>query len=158
GNDPSTLLIRTFVVGGALTDEQLASVMTDAERSAFISTRLLAPISEGEGQPQRWYCPVQLVPLADRYCDLLIACDRRTLPDGSDLDIFPDLVFSAHNPLTLQFLRLLPTSNTGTVLDLCSGTGVAALAAASTALRVTAVDVTERSTAFAQFNSWVNDL
>src|SRR5262249_49108927 len=138
---------------------QLASVMSDAERSAFISTRLLAPIPDGGGgQPQRWYCPVQLVPLADRYCDLLIACDRRTSPDGSDLDVFPDIVFSAHNPPPLQFRRLLPTSNTGTVLDLCSGTGVAALAAASTALRVTAVDVTERSTEFARFNSWVNDL
>jgi methylase of polypeptide subunit release factors len=156
GHDPSTLLIRLFVVGGALTEEQLASVMSDTERAAFVSTGLLT--ATGGGTAQQWYCPVQLVPLADRYSDLVIACDRRTMPDGTDLDLLSDIVFSGHNPLTLQFLRLLPTTNTGTVLDLCSGTGVAALAAASTALRVAAVDVTERSTAFARFNAWVNDL
>ena len=91
-----------FVVGGALTDEQLASVMSDAERTAFVSTGLLAATAAGDAQ--QWYCPVQLVPIADRYCDLLIACDRRTMPDGTDLDLFSDIVFSGHNPLTLQFL------------------------------------------------------
>jgi methylase of polypeptide subunit release factors len=160
GRDPGALLIRMFVLGGLISSDDLGRAMDDAERAAFMSAGLVAPFGppDDSGSPRHWYCPILLVPLAHRYGDLLITCDRRQLPDGSPLELFPDIVFSAHNPLTLQFLRLLPTTNTGTVLDLCSGTGVAALIAASSALKVTAVDVTERCTAFAHFNCWVNDL
>jgi methylase of polypeptide subunit release factors len=49
----------------------------------------------------------------------------------------------------------LPTTETGSVLDLCSGTGVGALVAEATAERVTAVDITERCRP-ARFNCWLN--
>jgi methylase of polypeptide subunit release factors len=161
GRDPAALLIRLFVLGGQISSDDLGRAMDDAERAAFVAAGLVAPIgtpTPDAGTPDQWYCPIHLVPLAHRFGDVLVTCDRRVWTDGSPLELFPDIVFSAHNPLTLQFLRLLPTTNTGTVLDLCSGTGIAAMIAASTALRVTAIDVTERCTAFARFNCWVNDL
>lgn len=159
-HDLAAVLIRLFVLGGPVGEADLARALTPAERAALERTGLVAETARepGSGAAEEWCSPFRLVPIAHRHGDLVIACDRPDRPDGSPIDPAADIVFSAHNPLTRQFLRLLPTSDTGTVVDLCSGTGVAALVAASTALRVTAVDVTDRSTAFARFNCWINDV
>jgi methylase of polypeptide subunit release factors len=128
-------------VAAALGEEALAALLaTDLLRStngACASPVLFVPIGTGDGS------------------DLLIASD---VPPRDPTAGRPDadFVFSAHNPLTRQFLDLLPRAGYDTALDLGTGTGVGAIAAAGRASRVAAVDITDRSAHFAQFNAWLN--
>ena len=69
-----------------------------------------------------------------------------------------DVVFSPLSTNTQQFAALLPRDPCETALELCSGSGVAALMAARTAAHAWAVDITERSTRFAQFNAELNGI
>jgi SAM-dependent methyltransferase len=159
GRDPQGLLIRLFVLGSPIDADDFYRALTSQEAAAFLAVGLVAPLCQPGAPSTRVYSPVRLVPLSDgsaRGRTLLIASDRSDTPDGSAFEPFADIVFSGDNPLTRQFLRLLPTTVTGSVLDLCSGTGIGALVAEATAQRVTAVDITERCTEFARFNSWLN--
>jgi SAM-dependent methyltransferase len=154
--DSQALLIQLFILGGAADAADVNRLLKPDEAAAFLALDLIGPTAD---ERTRFYSPLRLVPIsyggaADR--TLFIASDRTDTPDGSRFEPFADIVFSGHNPLTRQFLRLLPTSSTGTVLDLCSGTGIGALVAETTAQRVIAVDITERCTEFARFNCWLN--
>jgi methylase of polypeptide subunit release factors len=76
--------------------------------------------------------------------------------DGSSSRPAGDVVFSGHNPLTRQFLRMLPQSPTGSILELCAGNGTGAIASARLAPHVVATDITPRSVHFGRFNAWLN--
>lgn len=156
-SDLQTLLLRLFLLGGTVDVPTFAAVCGADEASAFVETGLLAIFRQaGDGAPLV-YSPVRLVPLSDGAGrTLLIASDRGDHFDGAPFVPFADIVFSGHNPLTRQFLRLLPQTPTGSALDLCSGTGIGALVAESAARDVVAVDITERCTDFAIFNCWLN--
>jgi SAM-dependent methyltransferase len=159
GRDLRALLTRLFVLGSPVAADDLHSALTAKEGQTLRALGLVAPLDPSASALAHVYSPVRLVPLSDgsaRGRTLFVASDRGDTPDGSAFEPFPDIVFSGHNPLTRQFLRLLPTTETGSVLDLCSGTGVGALVAEATAERVTAVDITERCTDFARFNCWLN--
>jgi SAM-dependent methyltransferase len=143
---------------GELVDASALGEMSPPELDAFMTVDLVRGWPSAEGR--RLYSPVRLVPLDGgpfRRRDLLLAGDRGDHPDGSPFAPFADIVFSGHNPLTRQFLRLLPNRHCGDLLDLCSGTGVGALMQADLAERSTGVDVAERSVHFARFNAWLND-
>ena len=61
--------------------------------------------------------------------ELWLASDRHPMR-VSDVDSIPrDYVFSALNDLTQRFLDVVPDAPGGRVLELCAGTGVAALRA-----------------------------
>jgi methylase of polypeptide subunit release factors len=151
--DLLAILIRLFVLGGLVDAGLVAGAATDAELAVLRGTSLVEPF----GEDAALYSPHQLVPVLAGDRSLWIASDRRDSPDGSMLPQFSDMVFSGHNMGTLQFLRLMPRTPSGAALDLCSGTGVIALVAAETARQVVAVDITDRSNAFARFNCWLND-
>jgi precorrin-6B methylase 2 len=70
----------------------------------------------------------------------------------------PDHVFSAINPLTGTFLEQLPTAPCDRFLELCAGTGAAALEAARRCGHAWSADITERSTRFAEFNARLNGI
>ncbi len=69
-----------------------------------------------------------------------------------------DFVFPVLTPQTGRFLASLPDEPCGDLLDLCSGSGIAALIAAEYSDRVWACDVTRRATQFAEFNRRLNNL
>jgi SAM-dependent methyltransferase len=148
------VLARVFVFGARIEPPSLAAHLAQEELEAFLASDLIRPWESGD----LLYSPVRLVPVqcpgASR--DLLLGGDRGDHPDGSRFEPFPDIVFSGHNPLTRQFLKLLPRSPSGDVLDLCAGTGIGALAIAPFAERCTAADIAERSVHFARFNAWLN--
>lgn len=99
---------------------------------------------------------VLLYPLQDLY----IASDRSrdaVAPDRPYL-LASDAVYPAITPNTSDFLSLLPAAPHGRFLELCAGTGVAALLAAHSCEQAVAADITERATAFAAFNARLNGL
>jgi SAM-dependent methyltransferase len=98
---------------------------------------------------------VALYPLRDLY----IVSDRPSSIEGDERRPPDDLVYPAMIPNTRLFLDLIPLGPCDAFLDLCAGTGVAALLAASNgAARAYSYDVTHRSTVFAEFNGRLNGI
>lgn len=70
-----------------------------------------------------------------------------------------DFVYPAITPNTQLFLDLVPFGPCDALLDLCAGTGVAAIAGAARGAQHTwSLDLTARSTHFAEFNRLLNGL
>ena len=91
--------------------------------------------------------------------ELFIASDRLDGYDATTEKPPTDVVYSPITPQTISFLRLMPRDRCDSLLDLCTGTGVLALVAASEfARRATATDVSERAVRFATFNAALNNL
>ena len=93
--------------------------------------------------------------LACPLAGLWLWCDNPTATPGRML---PDVVYSPLTPNTQQFMLMLPRTPCETMLELCGGTGVAALASARLARETVTADITERSTAFAAFNARFNEI
>ena len=81
-------------------------------------------------------------------------------PSGCRTDtVSPDYVYPAISSNTRRFLRALPPQPCDAFLDLCSGSGAAALIAASGYARhAWSLDITPRSTHFAEFNRLLNGI
>jgi SAM-dependent methyltransferase len=90
---------------------------------------------------------------------LWLASDRQPMR-VADMDLVPqDYVFSALSDLTQRYLHVVPDAPGGRVLELCAGTGIAALRAARRgAAEAWASDIVPRCVDFARFNVQLNDL
>jgi hypothetical protein len=97
-------------------------------------------------------------------CGLYIVSDRPGPVEGSAGRPPDDFVYPAMIPNTALFLDLIQPGPSApgpcdAFLDLCAGTGIAALVAASNgAAHAYSYDITERSTVFAEFNRRMNGL
>ena len=166
--DTLGVLIRLFLVGESLEVKVLESALPAGVVEAMRELGLLIqgptdsapPLALpnrgeeiGEGAPAKMFATVALYPVGR----LFIVSDRWTLPQGNLTELAEDFVFSAITPNTSQFIATLPKEPCDALLDLCSGTGVAALDAATRGCRATwAVDITSRSTETAHFNRLLN--
>jgi methylase of polypeptide subunit release factors len=150
--DTQSLLVRLFLDGEVVSNEQLELFLAGDERRTMESLGLFRTVP---GQPEERMATVAIYPIEELY----IASDRR---HGFDItaEIPPaDLVFSPVTRETQRFLRLMPRESCNHLLDLCTGTGIAGLIAASKyARQVTLVDIAERSVRFALFNVALNGL
>ena len=79
-------------------------------------------------------------------------CDRGAAPDGSRTPYPPDIVYPPVFDTTQRFMSELPSSPCDAMLDLGTGTGVAALLGARHASHVWATDITDRAVLFTEFN------
>jgi len=80
-------------------------------------------------------------------------CDRgEKAQDGSESELPPDVVYPAILETTQRFLQGLPDSPCEAMLDIGTGTGIAALLGAAHAERAWATDITARAVRFAEFN------
>ena len=110
----------------------------------------LLEIDPGGG---RCHGTVALYPLAD----LHIASDRWSNPGDAPFEAPSDTVYPAFIPNTRLFLEHVPLGECGSFLDLCAGTGIAAILAARQGAREAwAGDIAERCTRFAGFNGRLN--
>lgn len=149
---PATLLdlaTRIFVLGGSVEQQVAARHISKSELDSLSRLGLL------ESRDSTYYSPVCLCPVSGVYT----VSDRWRTPDGKPVDGVDDIVYPSVVPNTRLFLELLPRSRCESLLDLCSGTGVAALiAAAQYADQAHAYDIAPRSTHFAEFAKRLNGL
>lgn len=137
--DPLRVLIRLFLIGEHVSRAQIQSLIFATALEAMNALGLLCHDSS---KPERCHATVALYPTQGLY----VASDRWSNPDGSPFRGFPDFVYPAITSHTNQFLEFLPPEPCDSFLDMCSGTGIAALAAAGQYARhAWAIDITERS-------------
>ena len=88
-----------------------------------------------------------------------IASDLNVNPAGpSETPLPRDAVYPAITKNTRHFLSTLPSQPCERFLELCAGTGIAALLASSYAGHTWSADITERATQFARFNAALNGI
>jgi SAM-dependent methyltransferase len=112
----------------------------------------LGLIEESGDTPDSASATIMLSPLQGLY----LASDRPWYVPGTRPP--NDLVFSPLTLHTQHATALMPHGRCEALLELCSGSGVGALDGARLATQAWAVDITERSTRFAQFNAALNGI
>src|SRR5437016_2502767 len=145
------LLARLFILPALVSRSNVERAFESTTINSFLSLGLLGT---GELGNDEFYARALLYPVAG----FVIASDRHSLPDESEFEPPPDIVFPAIFGGTLQFLRLLPRNWEGVALDLCSGTGVGAFLLSRSGRLAVSADITERAAAFARFNCALNGL
>ena len=145
-------LVRLLTLGEVVPRSDLERLVAADLRAAFTALDVVRPIQTAQ-VPDGLFAAVMLYPVAG----LFIASDRHDNPDGSRFVAPADVVFPAIFHGTLRFLRIIARSPARDVLDLGSGTGIAALLLSRTVGTAVASDLTARSTHFAAFNRLLND-
>jgi SAM-dependent methyltransferase len=148
-SDGLGFLIRLFLLGEPLGLKDLVPVIPARALEAMKDLGLLI---EDPADHARVCASVALYPVGG----LFVVSDRWTTPEGNTPDLPDDFVFPAMTANTSQFMATLPREPCESFLELCSGTGVAALEAARHGSYAWAVDITERSTQMAEFNRLLN--
>jgi hypothetical protein len=144
-DDVLGLLVRYLMAGAPVSKKS-------AERLPMKEMSALGLVIE---QPNGAFCaPAILYPMHGVY----IASDRPVPLEGvGGSRPHDDFVYPAITPNTELFLDLVPFGPCDALLDLCAGTGVAAIAGAARGARhAWSLDLTARSTHFAEFNRLLN--
>jgi carbamoyltransferase len=146
-------LIQLLLDGETLAETTLRRLLPDGALETMAALDLIA---RDPRDSSKWFSTVHLPPISG----LLVASDRTSPPDGVEADEMPaDIVFPAGFEHTRDFLAALPQGSCEALLDIGTGTGVAALLGAeSYALRAWGCDITPRATYFAEFNRRLNDV
>jgi SAM-dependent methyltransferase len=146
---PLNTLIKLFLLGDFV---PIGEAETQFPGAAWAAMNALGLIEDDPADGKRCFGSVALYPVGD----LFIVSDRWSNPDRKPKQSFPDIVYPALTKSTREFLRFLPSGASGNFLELCGGSGIAALAASRTAQHAWTSDITERSTRFAEFNAALN--
>jgi methylase of polypeptide subunit release factors len=151
-HDRLDLLAHLFLIGEFVTQHELETWLPAPVLEGASALGLIAPLP---GQPGTWSATAALYPAYGFH----IVSDRWTRPDALPIENAMDVVFPAITENTRHFMETLPGEPCENFLDLCSGTGIAALSAASQyARRAWSADITEASVRCAEFNRLLNDL
>jgi SAM-dependent methyltransferase len=150
--DALDALIYLLILGWPLDEARLRGWLSPEGLAAFEAVGLLRRLPGARGE---LYATAFLIPVHGLY----VASDRKSPPRNPDLPLAADFVYPANSWNSRQFLLGLPHWPCDDLLDLCSGSGVAALlAAAGWVGHAWACDVTERCTVFAEFNRRLNGI
>ena len=150
--DANAAFIRLFIDGERLAAELVRQLLGDDAYRACTDLELLSPVAGAESDvvASVILCPIR---------GLWLVSDRVPLPNEEDQLQHQDYVFSAINELTAHFLDAIPDTPGADVLELCAGTGVAALRAVLRGARsAVAADLTPRCVHFARFNALLNGM
>ncbi len=150
--DANAALVRLLIDGETLR-ASLAERLLGADVLAALHT--LGLVAESADESASIVATAMLYPTQG----LWLASDRQPMRAADTETIPQDYVFSALSDLTLRFLHVVPDAPGGRVLELCAGTGIAALRAARRgAAEAWATDIAPRCVDFARFNVQLNDL
>jgi len=151
-HDRLDLLARLFLIGERVEERELKRWLPTDVLEAAATVGIVAP---SEDRPGSWFATAALYPAYG----LHIVSDRWTNPEATPIQTAMDVVFPAITENTGHFMETLPDERCEYFLDLCSGTGIAALTAASRYARhAWSLDITESSARCAEFNRLLNCL
>jgi SAM-dependent methyltransferase len=150
--DPLDLVVRLFLIGEMVSNDELEKW---APLPVLDAMRGLGLVARHSRQAENWYATTALYPAYGIY----LVSDRWSSPDNAPIEMAADVVYPAVTINTAHFLETLPDERCESFLDLCSGSGVAALVAASRYARhAWSTDVTESSTRCAEFGRLLNGI
>jgi SAM-dependent methyltransferase len=145
-DDTLAALMRLFYHSVFAEETDIAAAMPEGSLALLDALGL---ISREPAPPGMIYGASAILPAAG----FLTVCDRGNhAPDGNRCDLPADVVYPAIFDTTRKFLEGLPDSPCDAMLDLGTGTGIAAMLGARSAQHVWATDITERSALYAEFN------
>ncbi len=151
-SDPLDLLIRLFMDVGLVERGTIDALLAPGERGLLEALGLIRAMGGGD---DRWHATILLYPTES----IWIASDLNASPTDTPTAVLEDdAVYPAITKNTRHFLASLPPTPCDTFLELCAGTGIAALLASRYARRTWATDITERATRFAGFNAVLNGI
>jgi methylase of polypeptide subunit release factors len=151
-HDRLDLLARLFLIGEIVEEHHMESWVPAPVREAMAG---LGVIAQYPGRPEHWFATTALYPTYG----IWIASDRWTSPELAPIRVAVDVVYPAITPNTAHFMETLPSDPCDSLLDLCSGSGIAAMLAASRYAReVLATDITEASELSVEFNRLLNGI
>ena len=147
--DPVDALIRLLMDGEVLEESRLRPVVAP---ELLDGLEALGVLARTENDPNFLYGAVLLYPMGSFYLasDRSESVDRKPLPE--------DAVYLGITRSAQLFLSGLPQAPCEDLLDLCTGSGIAALLGAARARRVQACDLAGRSVCFAEFNCRLNGI
>lgn len=149
--DALDLAIHLFLLGEPAARSELGALLPPGAATLLESVGLLRGVP---GDTTRCHAPAALYPTGGLY---IVSDHARELVGVGWGEAATDVVFPALADTTVEFLSSLPATPCESLLDLGSGTGVAALhAAAGYARHAWAADITERATRMARFNVLLN--
>jgi len=150
--EPLDVLIRLLLDGEFVPQTAIDSKLPAGGLAVLERLQILARVPD---RPGELFATISMYPAEGT---LLLAGDRPGTPDGSPYWLPPDVVYPGVMENTRHFLAGLPQSPCEALLDLGTGSGVAALAAARYARHVWGTDIAPRSVHFAEFNRRLNHL
>jgi len=151
--DGLSLFVRLFLEADEVPWDDVRRVLTSEDIELLEAFGLI----ERGAAPDSCAGTVLLYPIEQ----LWIVSDRTANPSDPETQPKPpaDVVYPALTRNTQRFVGLMPRTSCDRFLELCGGTGIAALIAAKGfAKHAWAVDITERATRFAKFNAALNDI
>jgi hypothetical protein len=150
--DALDLLIRLFMDVALVPRDTIEGMLAAGECRLLGDLGLIRALGEGD---TRSHASILLYPTEG----LWIASDLNASPtDTPSAVLQDDAVYPAITKNTRHFLASLPPTPCGTFLELCAGTGIAALLASRYAGHTWAADITDRATRFARFNAVLNGI
>lgn len=149
--DARDVLIRLFLdgalVAGDIVEQHLG---TTGER--LLSS--LGLIATREDPPGARCATVLLYPTQG----LWLISDLPTAAAGATKPLPTDAVYPAITDNSRDYIAAIPATPSARCLEMCGGTGIAALLAARLGGHAWTADITERATRFAEFNALLNHL
>jgi len=149
--DALDALILLLMDGDYVAGETLARLLPAGAVEQLEALRL---IGRDPQNPEKWFGGCTLFPTRG----LLLASDRASSPDGARHPSSADMVYPPAIDTTAVFMSTLPETPCDALLDLCTGSGVAALDFARYARHAWGTDIAARSVQFAEFNRRLNGI
>jgi methylase of polypeptide subunit release factors len=145
-------LILLLMDGEYVADETLQRLLP---AGAVGQMEALGMVARDPVREDRWFAGCTLFPTRG----MVLASDRVAAPGGAALPMVADAVYPAAIGNTVAFLATLPETPCDALLDIGTGTGIAALdAAARYARHAWGTDIAARSVRFAEFNRRLNGI
>jgi methylase of polypeptide subunit release factors len=149
--DAVEVLTDLFLDLVGVSEAQARRLLGDEAVQAMLALRLVRASASSE---PHLLATVLMYPTAG----VLLASDRTFARPGEELALPADIVYPAITRNTDMFVRMMPRSSCEAFLEMCAGTGIAAMAMASRVGHSWSLDIAARSTVVARFNARLNGL
>jgi carbamoyltransferase len=150
---PIDALLRLFLDGEYVEQRTMDALLPAGGRAVLEELQVVA---RDAIRPDALFATITLYPAE---AGLMLAGDRPGTPDGSPYEAPPDVVYPGVVENTRDFLATLPETPCEALLDLGTGSGVAALSGAKRyARQAWGLDIADRSVRFAEFNRRLNGI